>query len=127
MKRILELGDTWLRSKLKELDGVSVTYRRGTQFVSVTATRGLRQVESADESGFTLQQRTISFLIDADDLVFDGSRIWPAPGDIIELTEESQAEQFRVIENPAGNCFDFSDRSRTILRIYTTHIRTRHE
>ena len=110
---------------LQDVGGVSVTYQRGSDTVSVTALIGDTRVELADNyGGVTVTSPIRDYIIRVSDLVLGGSVIEPAAGDQIRETSGSTTYVFEVMPAGADTAFRYSDRYRTAWRIHTKHVDT---
>jgi len=83
MSDLLQSGSEWLASKLKATASQLVTYQRGRDTVSVSATLGTSEEEVFDSSGTSMHTRRSDFIITAEDLVIDSETITPLSGDRI--------------------------------------------
>ena len=120
--RLLEIGEQWLRTQMLEVDGVTVRYYRGVDFIdNVPATKGARKSRYDEESGAVIVSQSIDFLIDRSNLVLNSSEISPEPNDRIVVTENGKSEEYRVCEMD-GDCFYYSDRNQEVYRIHTSYV-----
>jgi hypothetical protein len=86
MSDILQSGSEWLAAKLKATASQLVTYQRGRDTVSVSATLGTSEEEVFDSGGGTsMHTRRSDFIVTAEDLVIDGETITPRSGDRIVM------------------------------------------
>lgn len=120
-KRLLENGERWLRQKLKLIDEVSVAYRRGEETITLTATIGKTEREQQNhQDGFVGRAQVRDFLIDCDQILFDGVVSDPQTDDAIIETENGTAYVYRIT-SPGGSepAFNYSTRQRLTWRIHT--------
>lgn len=101
--------------------GVTVTYSRGADTVSLTAVPGRTRYESNVPSGVVTEFQTRDYIIKAADLILAGSVTLPQDGD--QITDVDAAGDDVVYEamSPGGDApsWTFSDTARTHLRIHT--------
>lgn len=123
VKRLLEDGERWLRSKLLEIDGVTAVYSRGGDSVTVNATKGTRQDVAGNEHGLILSSQMLDFLIERGELILNSVQIVPEPNDRIVVTENGKSEEYRVSNGKnSQDCFEFSDRNHELYRIHTSYL-----
>ena len=85
MGTLLQAGEEWLASQLKEAGGEWAIYSRGSNRVAVKVVPTGPVVDLDDGIGAVLQTRRADFIIQADSLVIDGARTTPQAGDRIEV------------------------------------------
>lgn len=121
MADLLATASTWLDRTLKSSASQTVRYRRGADYVDVSAEFGnsADAAESSPEVKRAWQQT--DFLIVANDLVLSGSAIDPQRGDKIEHTANGQTTVYGVLPDElTGKCFRFADDSTKYkLRVHT--------
>jgi hypothetical protein len=120
MADVLQDGFGWLGAQLKLCAGHSVTYQRGSVTVEVTAVYGKQLLKVADgRGGLRMEWSDKDFLILAEDLAVDGTRLIPQRGDqIIETIGETETT-YEVMA-PAGEPpWRWCDPYKTRLRIHT--------
>jgi hypothetical protein len=84
MSDLLQSGSEWLAAKLKASASQLVTYQRGRDTVSVSATLGTSDEEVFDSSGGTsMHTKRTDFIVTAEDLILDGETVTPLSGDRI--------------------------------------------
>lgn len=104
--------------------GRTVTYRRGTQSVSITAVtiRGRRSVIGAD--GVAILITTYEWQVKATDLLFSGTQVEPRPGDIIVESSGGTSVKYQVLDMDDQNpCYEFLDENGAELIIRTKRMR----
>lgn len=80
----LQSGISWLSAKLKSHESSLVTYQRGGDSVSISATRGTSTEEVFDSSGAaSMHTKRTDFIVNAADLILDGETVDPRSGDQI--------------------------------------------
>ena len=100
--------------------GRKVTYRRGQQYVEVTASVGNTVFEVINDSGFAELVHSRDYLIAADALVIAGTAVVPKPGDRIEEVLNGQTLVHDVMSPDQGKpCWRYSDPYRRTVRIHT--------
>jgi hypothetical protein len=117
---LLQSGAAWLAGKIKARAAQTVTYRRGADSVSLSATLGHSLLRVTEGDGRTRTIRTDrDFLVTAADLVLSGETVTPARGDAIDLTVGSTAYRYKVL--PYGKdepLWRYSEPSNAIMRIH---------
>jgi len=119
MADLLKIACDWLGGMRLKHASQLVTYSRGNSSVNVQATLGKTDYEVADESGLTVQAVATDFLIAADQLVLDGIRTLPRPGDRIRLADGEQVKVYEVLDLAGGGHYRPSDPYGVTLRIHT--------
>ena len=106
---------------IRQMDGVTVTYRRGVSSFELTAARGQTTYTAADSNGSVVEIDTRDYLIAAADLNIDDQPIEPQPGDVLEETLRGKLLRFEVIPD-RGRSWSFSDPAQTEYRIHTQFV-----
>lgn len=119
MADLLQIGSDWLADQMKAHVGRSVTYRRGGDSVTVTATIGRTEFELDDEFGVLQKFESRDFLIPAADLVLNSVTVLPERGDEIDETQGGTTYTYEVMAPGKEPHFRFSDPYRRTLRIHT--------
>ena len=122
MANLLKIACDWLGGMRLKHASQSVTYSRGNSSVDVQATLGKTDYEVADESGLTVQAVATDFLVAADQLVLDGIRTLPRPGDRIRLADGEQVKVYEVLDLAGGGHYRPSDPYAVTLRIHTKQV-----
>lgn len=124
MPNLIQNGVTWLGEKLRTAAGHTVSYRRGTQAVSITAVpiRGRRSVIGAD--GVAILITSYEWQVKASELLFSGSAVEPRSGDIIAETVGATTVKYQVLDMDEQNpCYEFLDAGGAELIIRTKRMR----
>ena len=107
-----------MQTALRSVAGVAVTYTRGSDSVSVTATIGSTTFRYDDEFGVT-RIVTRDYLITTSALVLGGAAALPVAQDTITETRGTTVYTYTVA-TPAGEPpYRYSGPGRTNLRIHT--------
>lgn len=122
MTNILQDGAAWLGGQLKDHAGVSITYARGTNSVSITATVTLHEYEVVDTEGFGITAVSRDYIVHAADLVVAGSTITPRAGDRITETVGGVSQTFEVMALGQLKEHEPVDSDGLLLRIHTKKI-----
>lgn len=104
--------------------GETVTYRRLSDSVEITATRGARQLAVVEEGGAETAFHSTDFLCLASAIDFGAGVVEPAVGDEIDATVGGNTVTFQVMDEAGGKHFEYRDHARTLLRIHTKQIET---
>ena len=122
MADLLKIACDWLGGMRLKHTSQLVTYSRGSSSVDVQATLGKTDYEVADESGLTVQAVATDFLIAADQIVLDGIRTLPRPGDQVRLADGDQVKVYEVLDLAGGGHYRPSDPYGQTLRIHTKQV-----
>lgn len=118
MPNLLQRSATWLAEKLQSAAGRSITYRRGSQVATLTATPQKQDYEVTDDDGIPRREVYYDWTFAAADLDFvDGETIEPRPGDrIIETLNgvEFTYEVMPIGKRPAAEWTDTAGVMRTV-------------
>jgi hypothetical protein len=91
-----------LASRLKARNGTSAVYRRGNYSVSLTVVIGSQLLRVSDRQGNVKMERAdADFLIEASDLVLNGSATEPASGDYVDVSIGSETKRYELM--PVGS------------------------
>lgn len=125
MTNILQDCVTWLGGQLKDHCGVSVTYSRGVQSVSLTATVELHDYQIINDEGLATSIVSRDYILHAADVVISGSVVAPRVGDRIAETVGGTVCTFEVLPpGPGFKEYEPLDTDRTLLRVHTKLVGT---
>lgn len=116
---------TWLAGKLKSHAARTITYRRGTASVSITATLASQLLRVSDHQGNTKVERPdADFIFTAADLILSGSVVEPADDDLVDVVYGSVTKRFRLMPMNRGQepSWRFSDPHQKLIRVHTKHV-----
>lgn len=102
----------------KQVAGVPVTYRRGSDSVTLSAVVGQTPVEREDGAGTTVRSVVRDYLIDAADLVLSGQHVTPQRGDRIEEASGHVYEVMPAISK-SELPWRYSGPGRDVYRVHT--------
>ena len=119
---ILQDGAAWLGGQLKDHAGVSITYTRGANSVSITATATLREYQIVDDEGFGIVMLSRDYIVHAADLILSGAEIAPRAGDQITETIRSVSETYEVMPLGQKKEYEPFDQDGTLLLIHTKKV-----
>ena len=119
MADYLSTGMAKLEEIRKGYMASNVTYKRGSNTVTVAATKGRSVRDEETESGVMLRHEIIDFLIATADLILSGSQVEPEVGDQILETVGSVVLTYKVVPLETEGHFRYSDPQRNTLRIHT--------
>lgn len=123
MADLLQSGAAWISGRLKTHASKTVTYVRGIDSVSLSATVGTTEFEIETEDGADLERwQSRDFLIAAADLVLAGKTVLPEKGDQIKETVGTNTHVYEVMAPGDVPHFRYSDPHRVRLRIHTKQI-----
>lgn len=123
MVDVLREASEWLEGERDKFLTEPVVYRRGTDTVTLNATRGRTIFEIDDGFGSVERWQSKDFLIFTKDLVFNTIETEPERGDRIEDTVGSRTYIYELMAPPGEPFFRFSDVWRQTLRIHTKQIK----
>ena len=116
----LATASDWLRTQRRSHMARSVTYRRGAESASVSATFGKTVFRVDANHGLFEQVETHDFIVDYDDLADTFGE--PQRGDQIVATLNDAAQVFEVMAPGNESHYRWHDRQREELRIHTKHV-----
>lgn len=122
MTNVLQDGAAWLGGQLKDHVGLSVVYQRGTSTVSITATASLHRYEVVDAEGFGITMLSRDYIVQAADLIINGSEVSPRPGDRIVETIRSVSQTYEVMAIGQMKEYEPLDTDGVLLKIHTKRI-----
>jgi len=112
----------WLDDVRAEHMTRTVTYRRGSDSVELSATVGQTVFRLTDEQGFEVRIVTRDYLIAADDLLLAGSQTEPRRGDRIEETDGGVTRVYELL-GPGGEPeWRWSGPNHVTLRVHTKEV-----
>jgi hypothetical protein len=124
MTDLLEKGSTWLEDQRTRHLTRLVAYQRGADSVEIKATIGRTVFEQADDFGVIQKTESRDFLVLAADLVLNGERVLPRPGDHVREAQGDQVFVYEVMAPGTEPPFRYSDTYRQTLRVHTKHVAT---
>lgn len=125
MADMLNTGLDWLADKLKAHVSRSVTYKRGVDEVTVSATIGRTLLKLQDDyGGIRMVWTDRDFLIQAADMVLAAVTVLPERGDKIVEVVGSNNVTFEVMAPGGEPHWRWSDPYHKLLRIHTKRIKT---
>lgn len=118
MTDVLQDGSDWLEARRHAKASHAVTYHRGAESVSLSATVGMTQWDTQTEVGVETTQGR-DYLVRATDLVISGSQVTPVRGDRIVEVIGSETWTFEVAADGDVPVWRYSDQFGKTLRIHT--------
>jgi hypothetical protein len=115
MADMLKNGMSWLESQRKKHLSSLVFYRRNSASVEVPATIGKTVFKIEDQYGRIVRYESRDYLINAQDLVLNGTVVLPERGD--EIIDEGFVYEVMAPANEPE--WRYSDAFRNTLRIHT--------
>lgn len=122
MRDMLKDGAGWLSKMLRENAAQAVTYQRGESTIEVRASRGRREYEVTDASGFITAYESIDWLVDLSDLLIDDIRCEPEQGDRIIEGSLEDGVVYQVMPPPGRAAWEYADAYRNKFRIHTKYV-----
>lgn len=99
--------------------GVAVTYWRGSDFVSVTATPAEERYLVDDGEGYLQQMHARDYLLAASDIDFGGGATPPARGDLIKETIGGAVHTYEVVALGGESHYRYMDPGLSMVRVHT--------
>lgn len=124
MGDLLEQGSAFLGDQRHRHLSHLVTYRRGSDEVTLPATVGKTVFEQADLSGLIQRIESRDFLLRAEDLMLGGQATTPRSGDQVREPQATAVHVYEVMAPGNEPPFRYSDPFRRTLRVHTKHIAT---
>jgi hypothetical protein len=125
MPNLLDTGAAWLADQRHKHLTRMITYRRGSQSVSLAATIG-RTDFAADAAEPVIETwQSLDYLIRTADLVLGTVTTLPLRGDRIEETDGAVTHVYEVMAPSGQTPWRYADDFRRELRIHTKHVQTK--
>lgn len=121
MGDMLQSGTTWLEGQRDAHLSHDVTYSRGADEVTLSATVGRSDFETHTEFGIETAEAR-DYLVLAADLVLAGSAVEPVRGDQITETIGGVEHVFEVRAPGGAPPWRWSDQNRLTMRIHTKYV-----
>jgi len=99
--------------------GVSVSYHRGADSVTITAVPATTSMEAIDDAGSMVRLKVRDYLVKAADLVLDGIIVEPDRGDQIKEVIGSTRFVHEVLGPVGQQHFAWSSIDGSVLRVHT--------
>lgn len=108
----------------RRIFGLSIVYRRGTQFIELAVAVGHTQTETIDTEGVTVQSWVRDYLVCAAELILDGQVVRPEAGDTIEhwVGSVKMTHEVRPISE-GDKVWHWHDAAEQTLRIHTRTVK----
>ena len=116
-------AQAWLVAKRLEQDGVTITYKRGSDSVTLIALHGRSSREVAIDYGLLIEYQSTDYLVRPTDLVLGGEQVTPEPGDVIEEEDAGKRYVFEVTDLEGAPCYTI-DAARSTMRVHVKLLRT---
>lgn len=119
MTNIMKMGATMLSATRHVSMVESVTYKRGSLSVDLSATIGRVGTDQQDTEGMIVDLEGVDFIIRADDLVLGAVSTIPRDGDTIEYDPGSGVVVYQVRRDETDEVFRPCDEYGLDIRIHT--------
>jgi len=106
-------------STVKSAVGVTVAYRRGSEYVGLTAVKSVARVELDGDDGTAVEAGRIDWIIAAADLVLSGQQTEPLEGDRIEETTGGKTYIHEAMPVGTEACYRPMDAQGQGLRVHS--------
>lgn len=125
MSDLLDRGLAWLAGKRHDHMTREVEYQRGSDIITISATRGRSRFEQADESGMSMESKSVDWIVRASDLVFVGRVVEPERGHKVHWTDAAgNRHTYELLSDNGLPVFSYADGSRRTIRVHTKHVKT---
>ena len=104
---------------VKAAAGVSVTYRRGSDTVAITAIKSAVSVDLDGGDRIAVKAERVDWIVEETDLVLAGAQTEPIEGDEIDETAGGQTETYVAVPVGTTGCFRHCDGTGAAFRIHT--------
>jgi hypothetical protein len=123
MTDLLETGAAWLAERLAAHASHVVSYVRGAERLTLSATFGRTPMEVADGYGsIRIDYTGRDFLVRSENLVLGGTYAEPLRGDRIEELVGDKTHVYEVMAQDNEQPFRYCDPNRKLMRIHTKRI-----
>lgn len=122
MANMLADGLTWLSGQRHSYMASAVTYIRGVDSVSLSATVGRTQFAVDLGGGMSEVWESRDFIIRSEDLVIGSSAVVPQAGDTIRQTVNETAKTFEVMAPSGHPPYRLGDPNGLSYRVHTKYI-----
>jgi hypothetical protein len=117
-KDMMAAGAEMVRDKMKAHASTPAIYRRADLRITVDATPGKTDMETADAAGGIVSATVPDFLIDPAQVLIAGRPVEPEPGDTLTIIRAGKTCVYKVL--PRGEtCFEWCDPSHKQMRVHT--------
>ena len=114
---MLQTAAVWLAGRRKTYVTMSVTYARGSQSVSLSATPG-RSTTVTNPDGVEVKISDRDWILTSADLILGDSLTTPQIGDVIEETADGQVYTWTVLPPDGDKEWRYCDSHRHSLRVH---------
>lgn len=122
MADLSETALAYHASQLIAHQSQTVTYRRGSWSVSISAALGSQLLRLNDRLGNVKVERTDrDFIFKIADLVLHDDQVEPKRGDTIELTQGGVVREYEVMSPEGEPAWRYQDPHRTLVRVHTKY------
>lgn len=116
--RLLKKAETWLPAQEQKAAGVTVTYTRAGESITIAAVVGRQEMAAVDAGMTRLITPDRDYLISAAALTFGT----PEYGDRIAEVIGGECVTYEVMDQMAGEPWRFSDPTRVTWRIHVKRV-----
>lgn len=125
MADLLDRGLSWLSGKRHANMTREISYRRGSDRITISATAARSRFDQQDNAGAVIESETADWIIRSADLVFGGRQVEPDRGDEIRCEDEAGTVQvYQILPDGTLPPFSYTDRSRRSMRVRTKFLKT---
>ena len=124
MTDLLSDANTFLEQQLWQYAARTVSYKRGSSTINVTAVVGATRGRSEDELGMQWDVITRDYLIRASDLMVNNQEIEPDRGDEIREQANGKTYVYRVGRDGRAPLWEWADTEHRVRRIHTQFVGT---
>src|SRR5690606_26772497 len=113
----------WLASQLQQAAGKSVTYKRGSLSVVLTATPSTQVYEIVDTAGLSVEVTSRDYIFTRSELVLAGQAIEVRQQDIITEVVGSETVEHEVMLLGKRPVVEWMDTDGTMVMVHTKRIK----
>jgi len=117
---LLASGAAWLSEQRHRHLTRSITYRRGSRAIEMRATVGRTDWEVDDGHGYLERFESRDFVVRSSDLVLEGRKSLPSPGD--RISEVGSTAVYEVMAPPRAPAWRNADPDGISIRIHSKRV-----
>jgi hypothetical protein len=118
MTDMLQNGLAWLNKQRSQFMAQQVTYARGSDSFTISATPGKTQYQVNDDTGMSVAADVMDFIVSAADLQIGGISILPQAADTITIGQGT----YEVMYLTGDGFWRYSDPYGNAIRIHTKQV-----
>lgn len=100
---------------VRDFTAKTITYKRGSAWVELPATKGSSKFQAEDADGVTYEHTSTDFIFATDDLRLNDQPAEPKDNDLII----AGGNTYQVLRQPGVKSWNYSDSGRSTIRVRT--------